>query len=87
MVRVENERSQLQNKVTALEVLRSRLAQVDLEKSETSRNEIRKGMVGAGMRGDKRRTIAMQRDQVVDHVTGKRMTVKAYLAGDIDLLW
>ncbi len=40
-----------------------------------------------GMRGDKVRTVAIQRDDVVDHRTGKRMSAKAYLRGAIDNLW
>lgn len=39
------------------------------------------GQVGSGMRGDKRRTVAMQRDQVVDHVSGWSTTCKRYLRG------
>ena len=39
------------------------------------------------MRGDKRRTIAIQRDQVHDRITNKRMPVKQYLRGELELLW
>jgi len=30
---------------------------------------------------------ALQRDQVTDHLTGKKTTAKAYLRGEIDALW
>jgi len=39
------------------------------------------------MRGDKVRTIAIQRDTVTDHVTGKSMKTKAYLKGNLRPLW
>jgi hypothetical protein len=38
------------------------------------------------MRGDKRRTIRLQADQVVDHVTGRTITARRYLRGEIDAL-
>lgn len=38
--------------------------------------------VGSGMRGDKRRTIALQRDEVTDHVDNWRMSCKRYLRGN-----
>lgn len=84
---MENERSQSQNKATALIVLSARLAEVTRKCELSEVNAQRKGMVGAGMRGDKRRTIALQRDQVTDHKSGKRTSTKAYLAGEIDLVW
>ena len=87
MVRVENERSQSQNKAVALAVLRSRLAEKDREQAESTVNASRRSQVGAGMRGDKRRTIALQRDQVTDHITGKRVSAKVYLTGEIDRVW
>jgi peptide chain release factor 1 len=47
----------------------------------------RKSQVGSGMRGDKIRTYRFQDDQVQDHITGKRSSVKKVIAGNFDLLW
>ncbi len=48
---------------------------------------IRKDQVGTGERSDKRRTIRFQADQVVDHITGKRMNAADYMKGNMDKLW
>lgn len=86
-VRIESERSQLQNKNTALNVLRARLLDSQERDGHASRNSSRKGQIGVGARGDKRRTIALQRDSVVDHVTGKSTSAKLYLRGFLEDLW
>ena len=86
-VRCESERSQHQNKATALALLRARLGDQVTSAATEQRNGQRREQVGSGMRGDKRRTIAIQRDQVHDHITDKRMPVKQYLRGELELLW
>ncbi len=47
----------------------------------------RKSQVGTGMRGDKIRTYRFQDDQVQDHISGKRSSVKKVMNGNFDLLW
>lgn len=86
-VRVEAGRSQHQNKQTAKMLLAARLQEAEDARSTDERNAKRRDQVGSGMRGDKRRTIAVQRDQVVDHVTNKSISVKAFLRGQLDGLW
>ena len=86
-VRCETERSQHQNKISALAVLRSRVSEWMTTQTARQLNTTRKNQVGAGMRGDKRRTIALQRDQVVDHVSEKRISAKEYLNGKLELVW
>lgn len=83
-VRVENERSQSQNRDTALRVLRARVfearAAVDLAARESSRRQ----QVGSGMRGDKVRTIRAQDGQVTDHRSGNQIRYKDYVRGNWD---
>ena len=86
-VRVDGGRSQYLNRRTALALLRTRLQDARDAKADRARNDARRSQVGSGMRGDKRRTIALQRDRVTDHVTGKTMRAKAYLAGRLSELW
>lgn len=81
-VRCENERSQEQNRRTALAVLRARLWEARENEVHSARAEDRKKQVGSGMRGDKRRTIREQDGVVTDHITGKRWRFKEYERGD-----
>jgi len=85
-VRAEGERSQHQNKRVALSILESRIAGQQREQELAGRAADRKQQVGCGARGDKRRTIALQRGRVVDHVLGAKMQAKAYLRGELDRL-
>jgi len=82
-VRVESERSQHQNRANALTLLAARLLQRKRESLQQSRASTRREQVGSGMRGDKIRTISMQRDDVTDHRTGKSISTKAWLRGDL----
>lgn len=86
-VRVDGGRSQHVNRETALSVLRARLKEAEGEKKVRDQNRRRRRQVGSGMRGDKVRTVAMQRDSVTDHQTGKVMKAKQYLRGNLRDLW
>ena len=81
-VRCESERSQSQNKQSALELLAARLWEAKHTANSQALVQQRRTQVGSGMRGDKRRTIRTQDGQVNDHITGRRWELKAYLRGD-----
>jgi len=81
-VRCESERSQHQNRETALAALRAKLWQAERDRINGARASDRKQQVGSGMRGDKRRTIRCQDGQVSDHVTGRTWRLREYLRGE-----
>lgn len=80
-VRCESERSQTLNKVTAMAVLRARIAEAARAGAAGERAEDRRRQVGSGERGDKRRTIRVQDDQVIDK-DGRSWRYKMYARGD-----
>ena len=81
-VRCETSRSQQHNRVAALALLRARLWAREHERVTAERAQERRDQLGSGMRGDKRRTIRVQDGTVVDHVTGRRWELRAYLRGN-----
>lgn len=82
MVRCESERSQHQNRATALALLRARLWAREREDQTKAYASRRKDQVGSGMRGDKRRTVRCQEGVVCDHWTGRTWTLREYERGD-----
>ena len=77
-------RSQSANKELALEILSAKILAKQREHGILERNRNRRKQVGCGMRGDKRRTIRVNDNQVVDHVLGKTITYKDYAKGNLD---
>lgn len=71
LVRCETERSQSYNRATAIQILRARLHRELVDRANADRARDRRCQIGSGQRGDKRRTIAVQRNSVIDHVTGR----------------
>ncbi len=86
-VRVESSRSQHANRQTARALLSSKLLSQARDDRRQDRNDTRRAQVGSGMRADKRRTIAIQRDSVVDHVTGRQLSWRSYRRGELEDLW
>ncbi len=74
-------RSQAENKINALEVLRAKLLANQRACGILKRNRERKDQIGCGMRGDKRRTIRVGDNQVIDHELGKTLSYKEYSKG------
>ncbi|MEO7097139.1 MAG: peptide chain release factor-like protein [Polyangiales bacterium] len=83
-VRSHDGRSQFANKQDALDKLHEKLLDAAREAASSARAAERRGQVGSGMRGDKRRTIRAQDDSVVDHLTGKSWRLRDYERGNWD---
>lgn len=85
VVSCQDEKSQLQNKLKAMRVLRARLYQIQLEEQMGERASVRKSQVGSGERSEKIRTYNFKENRVTDHRIGLTVhSLPAILDGDLD---
>ncbi len=70
VVSCQDEKSQLQNKLKAMRVLRARLYQAQLSEQLGERASARKEQVGSGERSEKIRTYNFKENRVTDHRVG-----------------
>lgn len=81
---MQDERSQLQNKARAMQVLRARLLHLAQEEHEAAMSIERRAQVGGGGRGEKIRTYNYKENRVTDHRIGFTIYRLAdVLAGDL----
>jgi peptide chain release factor 1 len=71
VVSMQDQKSQLQNKAKALQVLRSRLLQHEQEKAAAEASDARRSQTGGGGRSEKIRTYNFKENRVTDHRIGK----------------
>ena len=85
MVAMQDERSQQQNRIKAMNILRSRLLERKKEEEMKNASEARKSLIGTGDRSEKIRTYNFPQDRVTDHrIHYSRSNIPAVMDGDID---
>ena len=87
VVEMQDERSQLQNKIRAKQVLIARLYEAEVERQRSEREAERRGQVGSGDRSEKIRTYNYPQGRVTDHRIGySNFNLPAVMDGDRDQL-
>lgn len=86
VVQCQDERSQLQNKLRAMSILRARLYEIEEEKRRQEVDQARRSQVGSGERAEKIRTYNYPQSRVTDH----RINLSVYnlpsvMEGNIDV--
>jgi peptide chain release factor 1 len=85
-VKCTEERSQLQNRERAMQILRAKLYEIKLAEQQEAVSSMRKSQVGTGSRSEKIRTYNYKDDRITDHRLGQNFTLAGSLDGNIEEL-
>jgi peptide chain release factor 1 len=78
------ERSQLQNRERAMQILRSKLYEMKLREQNEAVTSMRRSQVGTGGRSEKIRTYNYKDNRVTDHRLGVNFNLEGLLEGDLE---
>jgi len=78
------ERSQLQNRERAMQILRAKLYELKLREQQEAVTSMRRSQVGTGARSEKIRTYNYKDNRVPDHRLNRNFALAGVLEGDLD---
>jgi len=85
VVAMQDEKSQIQNRAKALQVLRARLLKLEQDRRQAELTRTRKAQIGSGGRAEKIRTYNFKENRVTDHRIGLTLyRLDQILQGDLD---
>ena len=85
VVTSQDQRSQIQNRERAMQVLKSRLYELEKEKADSEYSSARKSQVGSGDRSERIRTYNFPQGRVTDHRIGLTLyRINDVMNGDLD---
>ncbi len=85
VVECQDERSQLQNRIRAKQILLNRLYEIELERQRAEQEATRRSQVGSGDRAEKIRTYNYPQNRVTDHrINFTSYNLPAVMDGDLD---
>jgi peptide chain release factor 1 len=85
VVSMQDEKSQIQNRARALQVLRARLLKLEQDRVAAEQSEQRRSQVGGGGRSEKIRTYNFKENRVTDHRIKLTLhKLDRVLEGDLD---
>lgn len=85
VVTARTERSQLQNRDIAMELLRAKLWEIEVEKQHREISSLKSTQVGRGMRAEKIRTYNFPQDRLTDHRINKSWhNLPVLMEGELD---
>ena len=80
----QQERSQMNNRVTAMKLLRAKLYELELEKQQAEIYSQRKNQVGTGSRSEKIRTYNWKDSRCTDHRLNQNFPLETILKGQLE---
>ena len=86
MIFCTEERSQLQNKERALQILKAKLYDMEVQKQMQEVTDLRRSQVGTGDRSERIRTYNFPQGRLTDHRIGQNLDVWEVIEGNLDKL-